>query len=225
MGEMIPSIAKRDSAAFGLFLEGISLLAWNIAWVCRTQGLTTGTEKWEDACNIGRNLWHLLLASPQRAALTRVRSSQGIAQARPNAGKGSSPTMLARTRSGACLGQYSHTSAHSFLGCSEGQEVFRGWKLTKHTMICDPLKKALVGEMNSAEWELLEEQEWDDGGEHFNENEAVFIKTRALDGHEFDDARSVMTARPSAAQEAEDFSGTSKAKGTSGWTKLKSRDK
>lgn len=38
----------------------------------------------------------------------------------------------------------------------------RMWKLPTPTKIVDKLKSNLLGEMASAEWELLEEKEWDD---------------------------------------------------------------
>lgn len=85
-------------------------------------------------------------------------------------------------------------------------------------MVVDPLKKHLLTEMNNAEWELLDEEEWDDGGEKMDE--AVFIKTRAMDGKSYDDARSIMTANKVIGGE-EDVKG----KGKSGWTKVKNREK
>ena len=95
-------------------------------------------------------------------------------------------------------------------------------------MIVDPLKKTLQGEMNNAEWELLQEQEWDDGGERFDGDAAVHIKNKLMDGHNFDDARSIMTAVTRAGENvenADDSSGPARVKGTSGWTKVRGRDK
>ena len=224
--EKVPHVAKKDPVAFNFFLEGVSLLAWDVAWVCRSQGSGAGSDAWEDVCNMGRNLWNLLISPPQSPALMRVLSTRDV-QGRQKSGKESPIPALAKAKSVPKLGQFSHASAHSFLGASDGQEFLRGWKLSKFNMISDPLRAALIGEMNNAEWELLEEPEWDDGGEHFDGDEAVFIRTRAMDGHDYDDARSVMTAtiRPSeSAQQTEDL-GPARAKGTSGWTKLKSRDK
>ena len=76
--EKVPQFAKKDPITFNFFLEAISLLAWDVAWVCRTQGLDAGTETWEDVCNIGGNLWQLLLSKPQSSGLTRVLSSRDI---------------------------------------------------------------------------------------------------------------------------------------------------
>jgi Vacuolar sorting 38 and autophagy-related subunit 14 len=223
--DKVVQVARKDPVSFAFFLEGLSLLAWDIAWLCRSQGFTTGTETWEDICNIGRNLWQLFFAPLQSSALMRVLSSRDV-QERQRLGKETPNTVNAKQKILPRFGEYSHSSAHSFIGAPGAQELFRNWKLTKHTMIVDPLKRVLWAEMNNAEWELLQEQEWDDGGEQFDE--AVFIKTRLLDGHEYDDARSIMTTRPGhgdAPDSTGDVGDSARAKGTSGWTKVKNRDK
>jgi hypothetical protein len=225
--EKVPQFAKKDPAAFNFFLEGISLLAWDVAWVCRTQGFQAGTETWEDVCNTGRNLWQLLLSQPQSPGLMRVLSSRDV-QNRNKNGKENAAAGLLKSTSVPKLGSVSHSSAHSFLGRADAQEVLRGWKLSKYTMIVDPLKKMLIGEMNNAEWELLQEQEWDDGGERFDDDAAVHVRNKNMDGHNFDDARSIMTAITRVeenVENADDSSGTGRVKGTSGWTKVRGRDK
>ena len=222
--EKVPQFATKDSIAFNLFLEAISLLAWDVAWLCRTQGFHDGTETWEDVCNVGRNIWQLLLSQPQSPGLMRVLSSRDV-QSRTKNGKG---TAAGRTAPMAKLGSLSHSSAHSFLGSSEAQESLRGWKVSKYTMIMDPLKKALISEMNNAEWELLQEQEWDDGGERFDGDAAVLVRNKNMDGQNFDDARSIMTATGKVeenVENADDSSGTARVRGTSGWTKVRGRDK
>ncbi|KAF7510754.1 hypothetical protein GJ744_006120 [Endocarpon pusillum] len=238
--DKIPHIAKRDSTAFAFFLEGISLLAWDIAWLCRSQGMYAGTESWEDVCNMGRNLWNLLIAPPQSPALLRVLPGRDVRQQRtitPSA-------HLAAPYRSLRLGHFSHDSAHSFP--VNGADFLRGWKLTKYTMIVDPLKRALIGEMSNAEWEMLEQDEWDDGGEQFRADEAVFIRNQnstEMEGRSsFDDARSIMTARTERRSEDRrietdrgkelvdaDADATvavsGRVKGTSGWTKVKNREK
>ncbi|TPR09590.1 hypothetical protein CAN33_0052230 [Aspergillus niger] len=62
------------------------------------------------------------------------------------------------------LGHYSHGTAHSFLGAVEGAEFMRTWRLPTPTKIVDKLKSTLLGEMASAEWELLE-GDWDDASQ------------------------------------------------------------
>ena len=223
LNETVAQFAKRDPKTFSFFIEGVSLLAWDIAWLSRTQGHYTGTESWEEICNIGKNLWQLLLAQPQSPALTRVRSSRDV----QNRKAGKENSTLARVKSLPRLGSVSHSSAYSFLGSSDAQEFLRGWKLSKYTLIVDPLRKALTAEMNNAEWELLEKQEWDDGGERFDGDAAVHVKQRNMDSHHFDDSRSIMTGRTSVedALDADDPVGPGRVRGTSGWTKLRGRDK
>ncbi len=234
--DKIPHVATRDPTNFAFFLEGISLLAWDIAWLCRSQGMHTGTESWEDVCNMGQNLFHLLMAPPQSPALLRVLSGRDVRQQRTAASDTNSlgPDKSLR------LGQFSHGSAYS--SSDSGADFLRGWKLTKYTMIVDPLKRALIGEMSNAEWEMLEQDEWDDGGEQFRDDQAVFIKNRdsaEMEGRSsLDDARSIMTARPEGKSEDRgdgtdvekesanaDAAGATRVKGTSGWTKLKNREK
>jgi hypothetical protein len=198
-----------------------------------------GTESWEDVCNMGRNLWNLLIAPPQSPALLRVMSGRDFRQQRAGMQNDTSSTPNRPLR----LGQFSHDSAHPSSD-SRVADFLRGWKLTKYTMIVDPLKRALISEMSNAEWEVLEQDEWDDGGEQFRDDEAVFIKNRnsaEMEGRlSFDDARSIMTARPErrsedrgdqkdqakeAANANADAAGAARVKGTSGWTKLKNRGK
>lgn len=90
-------------------------------------------------------------------------------------------------------------------------------------MVADPLKRHLLTEMNNAEWELLENDEWDDGGERMDE--AVFVKTRSLDGAAYDDARSIMTTATHLTNGLLVTGDEGKGKGKSGWTKVKSREK
>ena len=235
--DKIPNVAKRDPSAFSFFLEGISLLAWDVAWLCRSQGMHAGTESWENVCNMGQNLWNLLIASPQSSALLRAISDTNSRQQRSRAQNENSTAQNRTVR----LGQFSHGSAHSIP--SSDMDFLRGWKVAKYTMIVDPLKRALIGEMSNAEWELLEQDEWADSGEQLGDHEAVYIKSRhsaELEGRSsFDDARSVMTAttdkksddqadQKEASEEASNAGaapGSARVKGTSGWTKLKNREK
>ena len=220
-------MAKRDPNSYAYFLEGLCLLAWNVAWLCRSQGLNEGTETWDDVCNMGRNLWTLLIAPPPSPTLLRVMSDRPA-------------TLHSGTQKPAKLGHFSHASAYTFP--TRGVDFLRGWKVSKYTMIVDPLKRVLLGEMSNAEWELLEQEEWEDGAEPFREDEAVFIKDGRLVVAEagegaptFDDARSVMTARNDFTEATgainkegnadADAGDGSKGRGMSGWTKLKTRER
>jgi hypothetical protein len=103
------------------------------------------------------------------------------------------------------LGHYSHGTVHSFLGASEGSDFMRTWKLPTPTKIFDKLKFNLVGEMASAEWEFLDEQEWEDGNPEIEQPSTPKSKLAHLP------------------ETNENPHQPSRPKGTSGWTKLNSR--
>jgi hypothetical protein len=217
--EVVAQFMKKDPLTFSFFMEGVSLLAWDIAYLSRTQGFVQGTERWEDVCDVGRNLYQMILAPPQSAATFRTLTQRDLQIRQRRSQSTSASSASEKEMIVGRLGSGSHASAHTFLGsaAAAGDNPARNWRLNKYTMVVDPLKKHLVTEMNNAEWELLDEQEWDDGGEKMDE--AVFIKTRAMDGKEYDDARSITTATKGADAGEEDVKG----KGKSGWTKLKTR--
>jgi hypothetical protein len=206
--ETVSQFAKKDPTAFGFFVEGIALLAWNVSWLCHSQDMVAGTESWSEACKIGRNLYRLLYSAhrPQLAQRKSSTRNDKTGQKREDDQK-PDPQMPK-------FGIRAHSSAHHFLPNS------RNATLPKYTVISDSLRKALITEGKDAEWEVLNDDEFDDGAERFDE--AVVVKNRKMDGKDFDDARSIMTAQTHK-DDMQQINGL-KSKGTSGWTKLKSRD-
>lgn len=139
----LPRLAKEDPGAYALFLEGTTLLAWDVAWLCRTQGINLSSDSWEEACDIGRVMWQLLVAPPAQAS-TLMRAFAGRdTQTKIRPAKDSPQTTIQRTRSFPVLGHYSHGTVHSFLSASEGSEFIRTWKLPTPTKIADKLKANL----------------------------------------------------------------------------------
>lgn len=222
--ESVAQFAKKDPVAFSFFLEGIALLAYNVAWFSRSQGFLQGTDSWEDICDMGRILHEMLVAPPQSPAVMRVMSQRDLQERRSRNSSSSAGQEPANNATGR-LGAGSHTSMHDFYTRSELSKATRNWRFNNYKMIADPLKKQLLNEMNNAEWEVLNQDEWDDGGEKMDE--AVFIKTRAMDGTAYDDARSIMTTATNklAGMEIAGEDARDKGKGKSGWTKVKSREK
>lgn len=156
--------------------------------------------------------------------------------------KDSPKTTIQRTKSFPMMGHYSHGTVHSFLGASEGTEFVRTWRLPTPTKIVDKLKSCLLGEMASAEWELLEEKEWDDASQeepsqppgHTHNDLASKPhpggRRESIDGHRdavVDKAPVATTAR--SGQNNDEVGGSNhtnnsrRLKGTSGWTKLRNR--
>lgn len=195
----LSKLIKDDSISLSYFVEGATLLAWNIAWLCRTQGMQ-GLEDWKDVCNMGRNLWQLLMADHRSArSLSKKRDDikdySSTDESQKNAGN------IPQT-----FGQFSHGTSHSFLGSYEGSAMVRKWKFYSPAKVVDDVKRHLVSEMQGAEWEVLQEMEW--SGAHEEQDEEPVI---------------VRAKRPSHSNSGNKSDGTHKP-GTSGWTKLRSRN-
>lgn len=112
----------------------------------------------------------------------------------------------------------------------------RSWKLLQSpTKIIDKVKAALQADMSGAEWEMLEEKEWDERLEGEGEGGGVTEEPilvggggsgRSVKDGEGNDTESVVsgtTAAGLALEERGDSAGDGRPRGTSGWTKVKSR--
>ncbi|KAJ5286889.1 hypothetical protein N7478_002575 [Penicillium angulare] len=211
----LPRLAKEDPATYSLFLEGATLLAWDVAWLCRTQGINRVFDKWEDVCDIGKNMFTLLIAPPAPASNLMRAFAGRDTQAKIKPTKDTPQTTINRTKSFPMLGHYSHGTVHSFLAASEGSDFMRTWKLATPTKIADQLKASLLGEMASAEWELLEEQEWDDGTPKTDQQPSAQGSSTPNSSKPSDLKEEQPPNQPSNTVRLE--------KGKSGWTKLHSR--
>lgn len=166
----LPLLAKDDPSDYSTFLEGVTLLAYNIAWVCKSQNVpvgssTTASTTFEDMCCLGQNLYNLLIGSSLRTnLLTRTSSAK------------SSPLGV----STAAIGQRSHGSAHNFLAGTSGQEFVRTFKLPNPTKIADRLKSQLLSEVASAEWEVVDRGSWTEREGHADdvEGDGVMVGAR-----------------------------------------------
>ncbi|GMF68304.1 unnamed protein product [Aspergillus oryzae] len=106
-------------------------------------------------------MWQLLVAPPaQTSTLVRAFAGRDV-QSKVKITRDPPKTIIQRTKSFPMLGHYSHGTVHSFLAASEGTEYTRTWRLPTPTKVADKLKSSLLGEMASAEWEVLEKKEWD----------------------------------------------------------------
>ena len=166
---------------------------------------------------MGKNLWQLLVAGPTapRSPISRNVSVQDRVA--------SSPTRKAQ--SPATMGHYSHGTAHSLLAAAGGMEYMRGWRLQSPVKVIEKVKAVLLSERTGAEWEILEGNEWEEeippadeaaAQEAKAEEEAVLVqgdKEGRVDEEKSDKNNAIGPGG-----EADE-----KAKGTSGWTKVKSR--
>lgn len=196
----LPLLAKEDPSTYSAFIEGVALLAYNIAWVCKSQCIPVGPNcTYEDVCAIGVNFFNLLIGTSPRPAPP----SQSNAA---HKGGDTEPKIEENQRSS--MGRFSHGTAHTFLGSAEGQEFIRSWKLLSPTKLAYRLKGQLLGEMTGAEWELLDQNAWEvEDGE---DEGAVLVA--AKDGASTTD--SLITG---------DLGNEERKPGNSGWTKVKPR--
>ena len=252
----LPMLAAEDPAGHALFLEGATLLAYDVAWLCRSQGVAVGENgsggSFEDVCNIGRNMFNLLVASQRRdpgssnhssrAPSTRTTPTKGATGEREGEGEERDKD---RKPSTTLMGRYSHGSAHSYLGNSAGAEFTRGFKIISPTKLADRLKARLASEVANAEWELLDPDAWAvEEGEHEQQqheglgdgDDGIVVGARregadaAFGGYGAASVRraygygmqSFMSMR-TVMDAVEVIGGGERRPGTSGWTKLKPR--
>lgn len=222
----LPLLAKEDPSTYSLFIEGTTLLAYNVAWVCRSQGVLVGEKSsFEDICDIGRNFHDLLIGSRQRPSLPNIRAPSAAPSATASPAKvnlSSSPPeadISEKVPAMSMIGEYSHSTAHTFLGGAVGTDFIRSWKLSSPMKLADQLKAHLLAELNNAEWEVLDQDAWAE-----EEDEGVLVGGRKREGRgmvlaaqSFMSMRTVMDSKDDAGRERD------RKPGTSGWTKVKPR--
>jgi hypothetical protein len=222
----LSKLAKDDHKQYSYFVEGVTLLAWNIAWLCKTQGMSGFDTEW-DICAVGRNLWNLLLAEKANLSTVMAQASvRGVGARQP-------PPENYPAR----FGHLSHGTAHSFFNSTDGKNIMRDWRLRLPMSSVGKVKEFLNNEMQKAEWELLQENEWDVeaaeeeavlvGGKRFGTKQAPSAKDASAkpttSQAESEPKGSVRSAgRPSHINNDDAAKGP-KESGTSGWMKLRTR--
>jgi hypothetical protein len=113
------------------------------------------------------------------------------------------------------------------MSMAENTQYLSGWTLTP-TKILDELKAFLLAEQQAQEWDVLSEKEWGDMENIIAEDPILVGAKRHNTG--LDDGRSYLTStatnESSSASHKEDTSAggqSERKKGSSGWTKVKSR--
>lgn len=225
------TLAKEDQSQYSLFIEGVVLLAYDIAWACCTQGVPIGDKtSYEEVCNMGRNLYNLLIGNQ----LTNHPNNR-LAQASDAADVTKSPTDQLGGSSKPMMGRYSHGTTHTFLGSTEGTEFLRTFKLPNPVKLADRLKKKMLSDADGLDWEMLEDDAW--AADEPMENGVQWrVKTPGESDRRLFGVESVMstsTARTGLDSTIGDFArldadGASspektRSPGLSGWTKIKSR--
>lgn len=213
LDKKLSQIAREDSALYSLQVEGLALFAWDIAWLCRTQGVLVAEENWEGICAIGQNLWSLFMV-----ASSQNRSSPAPTQPhlplKGDSAQRSSPSNTATkpAAAGPEFGVLSHATTHTFLrsayssttATEDASSSASSWKHASPTEFIDKLKATLLNDMSGLEWELLDDESGGpEDGRTVTQNNAV--AAAVADGEV---QRGVVAGSGSG----------------SGWTKLKSRN-
>ncbi|KAF1353669.1 UV radiation resistance protein and autophagy-related subunit 14-domain-containing protein [Delphinella strobiligena] len=134
--------ARDDPNNYNLFVEGVTLLAWDVAWLCRSQGLFVANT-WDDVCDLGKNLCILFRCQPGPSPPTDLPVTQDPPLPTPS------------------FGELSHAAIHSNIEGPMGIALMRTWRLASPHRLIDKVKSHLLAEMSGAEWELIVESEWD----------------------------------------------------------------
>ncbi|KAK6330244.1 hypothetical protein TWF730_004739 [Orbilia blumenaviensis] len=150
----LPQLHSVDSEQYAMFIEGVSMLVYNVAWLCWSQGLEEAASEIEDVWQPGRNMYRLLLCTPTKhhqALVQWSEATQEAVTALPLA-QGKKPQAI-----NMFLGRVNHSSAHSFLNSPAGLQHMARWRITLNNVI-DRTKHLLVSETSNAEWDLIENE-------------------------------------------------------------------
>ncbi|KAL8871999.1 MAG: hypothetical protein Q9174_002294 [Haloplaca sp. 1 TL-2023] len=227
--KQLPVLVKDDPLAYMDFVKGVTLLAWNIAWLCKTQGFDVGDASWEEVCDMDKNLQKLFGG---RRNPSTARTIPKDLRSRPSGEKNRQTPLQVTPRPSQhdvakefhLFGPFSHNTALSNLAQAPGAEYMRGWRLRDPDKLVERVKYMLQCDRTGAGWEILDGKEWET--ESPVDNQAtqypgVEVSTIVVDA----------TSRPmnSSSDEASRSKAPSEqhehgeVKSTSGWTKLKSR--
>jgi len=207
----LSTLAKEDASAYSLFLEGVALLAYDIAWACCAQGVSFGDkESYDDISNMGQNLWRLLIGD--QVHRRAVEPTFPLASS-PLGGSPREEESADVAKLKTLMGRWSHGTTYLNLGSAEGVEFVRTFKILSPIKLVDRLKKRLSTDAPMLEWETIEGHEAD--GIHDGMESEVLVRGPRAFGSE-----SAMTTGTSAGG----TDGTpTRGTGSSGWTKVKSR--
>nr|POE49556.1 hypothetical protein CFP56_50473 [Quercus suber] len=177
----LSQLSKDDFKSFNMFIEGVALLAWNVAWLCRTQGVEPVSD-FNDISVIGRNLYNLFLPGDMavRPSLERnISSATNLSRAK-NTSEGS-PLHL---------GAFSHGSVRNSLSGPDIAQLLRNWKYASPTRLADRLKSYLLNDLSHREWDEIDENEWKDD---LDDEHAVVVGGSRRTSDKLSPANSLMT--------------------------------
>lgn len=213
----LPQLQKEDPKAAALFLEGVTLLAYSIAWLCRSQGIDT-VNTFEDICNIGGNLHHLFIGSGSTAKRRPV-LNRNISTATTRTNLSVEPTSAGTQM----FGTYSHGSAQNSLSSPSGLTLLNlaAWPISI-PRLTDRLRAHLREETADAVWHVVDDPEWE---QELERDRPVLVggMRRSLDAKGM--AMSVLSVRPSDGVDESESAGAvdKRVRSHSGWMKVRGK--
>ncbi|KAL8965339.1 MAG: hypothetical protein Q9183_003906, partial [Haloplaca sp. 2 TL-2023] len=226
----LPVLIKDDPSAYIGFVKGVTLLAWNVAWLCKTQGFDVGDASWDEVCNMDKNLQKLLSTKRTPSAARTLEKDQ---RSKPSGER--NPQAPLQVTSGPIqhdaaskqlrpYGQFTHNTVLSNLTQASGAEHMRGWRLRDSEKLVERVKYMLQCDRTGAGWEILDGKEWEIESPLVNQaiqgtvNEASTIVVDGTSQATKSPSDEAFRSKPPSEQHEHE-----QVKSTSGWTKLKSR--
>lgn len=145
----LTALAKEDPARYNLFIEGIALLAWDVAWLCTSQGLNLSSA-YQAVCPMGLNLFTLFREHTNRNSTSQTTNAEYL------------------TRTNQPFGRFSHASTRQAPASIESLDAMRNWRAASFARFLDKIKQVLLQDMSGAEWEVI-------SGDDFEQEEAVLV--------------------------------------------------
>jgi hypothetical protein len=122
------------------------------------------------------------------------------------------------------FGEVSHVTSHAFLNAAKNEQFLSNWRLTP-TKITDELRSFLLAEQAAAEWDVVSQKEWEDMEDMISQSPVMVGMKKQDQAGGSPSTRSESKATSFQTDKArESGRGDEKKSGTSGWTKLKSRN-
>lgn len=174
--DTLMTLRRDHPTRFANFIEGVTLLAWDVAWMCRVCGVGQ-FNTWESICDVGANLNALIeaarvkptkglsdggsgktkVAPPLRKqhSVSRSESTEGEVKSTRTLSSSPLPSPSFSAPSG-LFGLYSHAMSFNFLGHAEPARRMLDWELISPTYCLNQVDEAITAEIPGYEWDMLD---------------------------------------------------------------------
>ncbi|KAL5596547.1 uncharacterized protein BROUX77_007231 [Berkeleyomyces rouxiae] len=161
----LATLYKDDPDGYSAFIEACALLAYDVAWLCISQGMVFSDHiTLEEATNMGLNLYTLLFSErppmPPRTVSTPAENPPLSQSVHPAAQTHAHPHAKPEPNRDPALSRFSHGSVCNFLHEANGFVLSRMLRFPVPRVIHERLQTKLIIDLALPEWELLDTHEW-----------------------------------------------------------------